>query len=210
MAAGAQGYAYDALRRTAHLARTVWGDEVYAALLEQAAGDLRDRFQRDFWMPEHAFPALALDGDGRHVDALASDAGHLLWSGLLDKEYGELVGRRLLEPDFFSGWGVRTLASGQPAVPPAVVPPRLGLAARQRADHAGAGEVRPARRGPYGRPRAGRRRHRGGAPAAGGPCGVRARQSWGACAVSACVRTGVPLGGGSIGAADGSWGCLRS
>jgi len=40
---------------------------------------------------------------------LASDAGHLLWSGLLDKEYGELVGRRLLEPDFFSGWGVRTL-----------------------------------------------------------------------------------------------------
>ncbi|MFF4540648.1 amylo-alpha-1,6-glucosidase [Streptomyces aureus] len=118
MAAGAQGYAYDALRRTAQLARTVWDDEVYAALLEQAAADLRDRFQRDFWMSEHAFPALALDGDGRHVDALASDAGHLLWSGLLDKEYGELVGRRLLEPDFFSGWGVRTLAAGQPAYHP--------------------------------------------------------------------------------------------
>jgi glycogen debranching enzyme len=118
MAAGAQGYAYDALRRTAQLARTVWGDEVYAALLEQAAADLRDRFQRDFWMPEHSFPALALDGDGRHVDALASDAGHLLWSGLLDKEYGELVGRRLLAPDFFSGWGVRTLAAGQPAYHP--------------------------------------------------------------------------------------------
>ncbi|CAM5678712.1 Aminotransferase OS=Streptomyces fumanus OX=67302 GN=GCM10018772_02870 PE=4 SV=1 [Streptomyces fumanus] len=43
------------------------------------------------------------------MDALASDAGHLLWSGLLDKEYGELVGRRLLD----SGW--RTLAAGQPA-----------------------------------------------------------------------------------------------
>lgn len=118
MAAGAQGYAYDALRRTAQLARTVWEDEVYAALLEQAAADLRDRFQRDFWMAEHSFPALALDGDGRHVDALASDAGHLLWSGLLDKEYGELVGRRLLEPDFFSGWGVRTLAAGQSAYHP--------------------------------------------------------------------------------------------
>ncbi|GAA4806015.1 amylo-alpha-1,6-glucosidase [Streptomyces ziwulingensis] len=118
MAAGAQGYAYDALRRTAWLARTVWADEVYAQLLEQAAGDLRDRFQRDFWMPEHSFPALALDGEGRQVDALASDAGHLLWSGLLDKEYGELVGRRLLEPDFFSGWGVRTLAAGQPAYHP--------------------------------------------------------------------------------------------
>jgi glycogen debranching enzyme len=117
-AAGAQGYAYDALRRTAVLARTVWEDEVYAALLEQAAADLRDRFQRDFWMADRSFPALALDGDGRPVDALASDAGHLLWSGLLDKEYGEIVGRRLLEPDFFSGWGVRTLASGQPAYHP--------------------------------------------------------------------------------------------
>ncbi|MBD0837554.1 glycogen debranching N-terminal domain-containing protein [Streptomyces sp. TRM68416] len=118
MAAGAQGYAYDALRRTAWLARTVWEDETYAALLEQAAGDLRDRFQRDFWMPDRSFPALALDGEGRQVDALASDAGHLLWSGLLDKEYGEKVGRRLLEPDFFSGWGVRTLAAGQPAYHP--------------------------------------------------------------------------------------------
>ncbi|MFI1535947.1 amylo-alpha-1,6-glucosidase [Streptomyces anandii] len=117
-AAGAQGYAYDALRRTAWLARTVWSDEVYAALLEQAAADLRDRFQRDFWMRERSFPALALDGDGRQVDALASDAGHLLWSGLLDKEYGEVVGRRLLEPDFFSGWGVRTLAAGQGAYHP--------------------------------------------------------------------------------------------
>jgi glycogen debranching enzyme len=118
MAAGAQGYAYDALRRTAWVARTVWEDETYAALLEQAAADLRDRFQRDFWMSEHSFPALALDGGGRQVDALASDAGHLLWSGLLDKEYGEVVGRRLLEPDFFSGWGVRTLAAGQPAYHP--------------------------------------------------------------------------------------------
>lgn len=118
VAAGAQGYAYDALRRTAWVARTVWGDETYAALLEQAAADLRDRFQRDFWMREHSFPALALDGEGRQVDALASDAGHLLWSGLLDKEYGEVVGRRLLEPDFFSGWGVRTLAAGQPAYHP--------------------------------------------------------------------------------------------
>ncbi|MFC8360498.1 glycogen debranching N-terminal domain-containing protein [Streptomyces griseorubiginosus] len=117
-AAGAQGYAYDALRRTAWLARTAWKDETYGALLEQAAADLRDRFQRDFWMPDRAFPALALDGEGRHVDALASDAGHLLWSGLLDKEYGELVGRRLLEPDFFSGWGVRTVASGQAAYHP--------------------------------------------------------------------------------------------
>ncbi|MEU6736111.1 glycogen debranching N-terminal domain-containing protein [Streptomyces physcomitrii] len=117
-AAAAQGYAYDALRRTARLARTVWADEPYAAQLTRAAADLRDRFQRDFWMERSGFPALALDGEGRQYDALASDAGHLLWSGLLDKEYGETVGRRLLAEDFFSGWGVRTLAAGQRAYHP--------------------------------------------------------------------------------------------
>ncbi|MGA4842046.1 glycogen debranching N-terminal domain-containing protein [Streptomyces sp. G45] len=117
-AAGAQGYAYDALLRTAWLARSVWGDAGYADRLAAVAAGLRDRFQRDFWMERHQFPALALDGAGRQVDALASDAGHLLWSGLLDKEYGETVGRRLLEPDFFSGWGVRTLAAGQEAYHP--------------------------------------------------------------------------------------------
>ncbi|MFF2021240.1 glycogen debranching N-terminal domain-containing protein [Streptomyces sp. NPDC058171] len=117
-AAGAQGYAYDALRRAARLARTVWDDQDFAARLTRSADDLRDRFQRDFWMAGHAFPALALDGDGEPLDALASDAGHLLWSGLLDKDHGQVVGRRLLAPDFFSGWGVRTLAAGQPAYHP--------------------------------------------------------------------------------------------
>jgi glycogen debranching enzyme len=64
-------------------------------------------------MAEADFPALALDGAGRQVDALASDAGHLLWSGILDPQRAQRVGRRLLEPDFFSGWAVRTLAAGQ-------------------------------------------------------------------------------------------------
>ncbi|MFH8986949.1 glycogen debranching N-terminal domain-containing protein [Streptomyces sp. NPDC017940] len=118
LAAGAQGYAYDALRRTAWLAGAVWDDAVYADRLERVAAGLRERFQRDFWMAAQEFPALALDGDGEQVNALASDAGHLLWSGLLDKEYGEAVGRRLLGPDFFSGWGVRTLAAGQGAYHP--------------------------------------------------------------------------------------------
>ncbi|MFC5801905.1 glycogen debranching N-terminal domain-containing protein [Streptomyces formicae] len=109
----AQGYAYDALVRTARLARTVWHDADWAQELETAAAGLRERFHRDFWMPGQDFPALALDGEGRQVDALASDAGHLLWSGILGQPHGERVGRRLLEPDFFSGWAIRTLASGQ-------------------------------------------------------------------------------------------------
>ncbi|MGX1838634.1 amylo-alpha-1,6-glucosidase [Streptomyces diastaticus] len=116
--AGAQGYAYDALRRTARLARTVWADPPCADRCDRAAAGLRDRFQRDFWLEPQGFPALGLDADGRPLDALASDAGHLLWSGLLDKEYGAVAGRRLLKPDFFSGWGVRTLAAGQPAYHP--------------------------------------------------------------------------------------------
>lgn len=109
----AQGYAYDALLRTAELALDVWGDEAYAHRLREEAARLRDRFASDFWMPEADFPALALDGDGRQVDALASDAGHLLWSGILDPDRSRRVGRRLLEPDFFSGWAIRTLAAGQ-------------------------------------------------------------------------------------------------
>ncbi|AZM50016.1 aminotransferase [Streptomyces sp. WAC 06738] len=111
--AEAQGYAYDALVRTARLARDVWGDAPYADRLDALAAGLRDRFHRDFWLPAQDFPALALDGRGRQVDALASDAGHLLWSGILDRERGERTGRRLLAGDFFSGWAVRTLAAGQ-------------------------------------------------------------------------------------------------
>ncbi|MFD9292562.1 glycogen debranching N-terminal domain-containing protein [Streptomyces sp. NPDC060030] len=116
--AEAQGYAYDALVRTARLARDTWHDGPYADRLEAAAAGLRARFVRDFWMEGPDFPALALDGDGRQVDSLASDAGHLLWSGILDESYAQRVGRRLMEPDFFSGWAIRTLASGQPAYHP--------------------------------------------------------------------------------------------
>jgi glycogen debranching enzyme len=111
--AEAQGYAYDALRRTAALAREVWRDSSWADELETFAADLRGRFHRDFLLPDSGFPALALDDRGRRADVLASDAGHLLWSGILDTETGERVGRRLTEDDFFSGWGIRTLAAGQ-------------------------------------------------------------------------------------------------
>ncbi|MGP3999460.1 amylo-alpha-1,6-glucosidase [Streptomyces sp. 8N706] len=111
--AEAQGYAYDALVRTAGLARKTWDDTAFADRLEGAAATLRSRFHREFWMAEHGFPALALDGEGRQADVLASNAGHLLWSGILDPARGESVGRRLLGADFFSGWGIRTLAAGQ-------------------------------------------------------------------------------------------------
>ncbi|GGO53157.1 aminotransferase [Streptomyces daqingensis] len=113
MVAEVQGYAYDALVRTAELARTVWNDASYAERLTKAAAALRERFDADFWMPDRDFPLLARDDSGLRADVLASNAGHLLWSGILGQDRAEAVGRRLLEPDFFSGWGVRTVASGQ-------------------------------------------------------------------------------------------------
>ncbi|PGH47446.1 glycogen debranching N-terminal domain-containing protein [Streptomyces sp. Ru87] len=111
--AEAQGYAYDALLRTARLARSVWDDAPFARSLEEAAGALRERFHQAFWVEEAGFPAQALDGAGNRAEALGSEAGHLLWSGILDQERGTAVGRRLLEADFFTGWGIRTLAAGQ-------------------------------------------------------------------------------------------------
>ncbi len=106
-----QGYAYDAKRRTARLAREVWGDPAWAAELEQQAAELRRRFNEDFWIPERGFFALALDGHKRKVDSLTSNIGHLLWSGIADADKAERCVRHLLGEALFSGWGVRTMAT---------------------------------------------------------------------------------------------------
>lgn len=113
----AQGYAYRALRGTAELARAAWGDPTWAAELDRRADRLRAMFSADFRLP-NAFVALALDGADRQVDALASNAGHVLWSGILDESWAALVADRLAADDFFSGWGIRTLAEGQPPYHP--------------------------------------------------------------------------------------------
>jgi glycogen debranching enzyme len=110
--AEAQGYAYRALLGTARLAAGVWGDPAWAATLTATAAGLRTRFATDFRLPD-GFVALALDGAGTTVDALASNAGHLLWCGLLDDDWAATVADRLAGDDFCSGWGVRTLAAGQ-------------------------------------------------------------------------------------------------
>ncbi|MBQ0897313.1 amylo-alpha-1,6-glucosidase [Micromonospora sp. U56] len=105
-----QGYAYDAKLRGARLARRFWGDPAYADRLEREAADLKERFNRDFWIEDRQYYALALDAEGRPVDALASNMGHLLWSGIVDESRVGKVAEHLLGPKLFSGWGVRTLA----------------------------------------------------------------------------------------------------
>jgi glycogen debranching enzyme len=108
-----QGYAYDAKMRGARLARLIWKDAPFAERLEREAADLKRRFNRDFWLADDAYFALALDADGAQVDALASNIGHLLWSGIVDKSKAKAVARHLVGPRLFCGWGVRTLAEGQ-------------------------------------------------------------------------------------------------
>ena len=108
-----QGYAYDAKVRGARLARSIWKDPALADKLERQAADLKRRFNRDFWVEDGGYFALALDTEGNQVDSLTSNNGHLLWSGIVQKSKAKAVARQLLGPRLFSGWGVRTLAEGE-------------------------------------------------------------------------------------------------
>jgi glycogen debranching enzyme len=108
-----QGYAYDAKIRGARMARGVWKDPMFADELERQAADLKRRFNRDFWVEDGGYYAIALDADGRRVDALASNIGHLLWSGIAERKKARECVRHLMGPRLFSGWGVRTLAEGE-------------------------------------------------------------------------------------------------
>jgi glycogen debranching enzyme len=108
-----QGYAYDAKVRGARLARLVWKDPALADRLEKEAADLKRRFNRDFWVADGEYFAVALDTDGRQVDSLTSNIGHLLWSGIVDKSKARAIARHLTSEQMFSGWGVRTLAAGE-------------------------------------------------------------------------------------------------
>ena len=107
-----QGYVYDAKRRMAGLAR-VRGEEALAVRLDAEAETLRARFEDAFWSEEQQFYAMALDGDKHKMDAIGSNAGHCLWTGIVSKERAGNVVRRLMAADMFSGWGIRTYAAGQ-------------------------------------------------------------------------------------------------
>ncbi|MET8350165.1 MULTISPECIES: amylo-alpha-1,6-glucosidase [unclassified Micromonospora] len=108
-----QGYAYDAKIRAARLAREFWGDPEFADQLEREAAALKERFNRDFWVADGEYYALAVDPDGRQCDVLSSNIGHLLWSGIVDPDRAEKLAQHLVGPRLFTGWGVRTLAEGE-------------------------------------------------------------------------------------------------
>jgi glycogen debranching enzyme len=112
-----QGYVFDAKRRLAALAR-VRGDDELAERLEREAEALRVRFEEAFWVEDQRYYAMAIDGEKRVADGIGSNAGQCLWTGIVAADRAKDVIDRLLQPELFSGWGIRTYASGQPGYNP--------------------------------------------------------------------------------------------
>ncbi len=113
----AQGYVYQAKRNIARVARDL-GEEDLAKDLDRQADELQERFNKDFWMDDEGYLALALDGNKKRVTTITSNPGHCLWSRIVDEEKAPRVIRRLVSDTLSSGWGIRTLATRQTAYDP--------------------------------------------------------------------------------------------
>jgi glycogen debranching enzyme len=114
-----QGYVYDAKLRVAELARDAWRDATLADRLEREAAELRARFDEAYWIDERGgYYALALDARKERVDALCSNIGHLLWSGIVPDERAAALADRLMGEELWSGWGVRTMSTDDAAYNP--------------------------------------------------------------------------------------------
>jgi glycogen debranching enzyme len=112
-----QGYVFDAWVRTAE-AFDALGQLGRAGELRRKAADLRTRFEERFWCEEIGSYAFGLDPGKQQIKTAASNAGHCLWSGIASPEHAARVVKRLMEPDMWSGWGIRTLSSANPAYNP--------------------------------------------------------------------------------------------
>jgi glycogen debranching enzyme len=112
-----QGYAVDARRRMAALYQRL-GRDAEAERLQASARTLADAIEARFWMEQKGTYAIAIDREGRQVDAVTSNPGHLLFSGAASSDRAHRVIDSLLGERMWSGWGIRTLAAGQPAYNP--------------------------------------------------------------------------------------------
>ena len=113
-----QGYVYDAQLRTADLAEHVWDDPALASRLREQSERLRIQFNESFWIEERQIYALALDKNKHRVDALCSNLGHLLWSGIVPPHRLPQIAAALGGEELWSGWGLRTMGSAEAAYNP--------------------------------------------------------------------------------------------
>jgi glycogen debranching enzyme len=112
-----QGYVYDAWLRMAQVFDAL-GKPARARGLRTKAKRLFERFNDAFWDEEAGFYAFCLDGEKRKIMSIASNPGHCLWSGIVPPDRARKVVERLMAPDMWSGWGIRTLSADHPAYNP--------------------------------------------------------------------------------------------
>ncbi len=105
-----QGYAYAALLGAAELAGRVDGSSLDPSQLEREAADLRERFNEAFWDEESSSYALGLAGDGSRIDAVTTNPGHAIWTGITDPDFAQLYVDRHVAGDLWTGWGLRTMS----------------------------------------------------------------------------------------------------
>lgn len=108
-----QGYAYWAYTNAAWLFEAT-GDFQLAHQLQNEALQLKEKFNRDFWMEEEKYFAYALDGDKKQIKDIVSNVGHLLITNILNKDKASLVAKRLMQPDLLTRYGIRTLSMNSP------------------------------------------------------------------------------------------------
>ena len=112
-----QGYVYSAWIRMAEVFDAL-GKPDRAQTMRAKASALFDHFNEAFWDEELGFYAYALDGEKKKVLSVSSNAGHCLWSGIVPREHAKKVVERLMAPDMWTGWGIRTLSANHPAFNP--------------------------------------------------------------------------------------------
>jgi glycogen debranching enzyme len=112
-----QAYTFAAFRARARIAAAS-GDSAAATRWRERAATLKASFDAAFWLPERGWYAVGLDRDHRPIDALTSNTGHCLWAGIVPEERAGQVVDRLMSPDMFTGWGIRTLGADMGAYNP--------------------------------------------------------------------------------------------
>ena len=107
-----QAYVYGAWRAMGEML-SAFGKAQDAKEWSERAMGLKRRFAEQFFDDELGCYILALDGEKQCCRVVSSNAGHTLLTGIASKAHAEAIADRLLESDCFTGWGIRTLASGE-------------------------------------------------------------------------------------------------